>query len=656
MELAAGFASISRDGWRALAVEVLRKSGIETGSPEEALSSPTYDGVTVAPLYDQDDLPGDPGLPGEPPYVRGTRAVAGWDVRQRHAVADPEAVLADLENGVTSLWLVVGDGAIPVDALGAVLKDVYLDLAPVVLEAGGHVREAAEVLFGRGAAVKGNLGASACAGGAGVELALRCAAGFPGLAAVTVDATPYHDAGGGDAEELGCSIAQGVAELRALTGGGLSVEQALGQIEFRYAATADQFATIAKLRAARRLWARVAEVCGAPEHGGQRQHAVTSSAMMTARDPWVNMLRTTLACFAAGVGGADAVTVQPFDACLGLPDAFSRRIARNTQSLLLEESGLGHVVDPAGGSWYVERRTADLAERAWAWFQEIEAAGGITEAGGLVSGRIAATRARRDDDIAHRRFPITGVSEFPNVHEKPVRPPSPAGTSGLASAGPPAPPSAAAPPAGAPAASGDAAGAGGAHAVWEPDAQGAAGGGASEAEAGGPEAGARSAAASGEASRAGVPQAATTGGGLPRVRYAEAFEELRDLADAQPERPKVFLATIGPVAAHTARASFAANLFQAGGLDTETAGPGADPEQIATAFAVSGTAVACLCSADKLYAQHATAVAAALRKAGARKVWLAGKGEYEGVDGNLYAGCDALAVLRETFDHLEVTR
>ncbi|MEV6033289.1 methylmalonyl-CoA mutase subunit beta [Nonomuraea sp. NPDC052116] len=576
MELATGFESISRDGWRALAVEVLRKSGIETEAPEEALSTATYDGVTVAPLYDLDDLPGDPGLPGEAPYVRGARGTPGWDVRQRHAVADPEAVLADLENGVTSLWLVVGDGAIPVDALGAVIEDVYLDLAPVVLEAGDRVREAAEVLFGRGSAVRGNLGASAVEG-PGLELARRCVDGFPGLRAITVDATPYHDAGGSDAEELGCSIARGVAELRALTDGGLSVEQALGQIEFRYAATADQFATIAKLRAARRLWARVAEVCGAAGHGGQRQHAVTSSAMMTARDPWVNMLRTTLACFAAGVGGAEAVTVQPFDACLGLPDAFSRRIARNTQALLLEESGLGRVIDPAGGSWYVERRTADLAERAWAWFQEIEAAGGITRAAGLVADHIAATRARRADDVAHRRLPITGVSEFPNVHEKPVRPPTPA-------------------------------------------------------------------------------QAASETGGLPRVRYAEEFEALRDLADARPERPTVFLATIGPVAAHTARAAFAANLFQAGGLDTETAGPGADPEQIATAFAVSGASVACLCSTDKLYAQHAAAVATALRKAGARKVWLAGKGEYEGVDGNLYAGCDALAVLRETFDDLEVTR
>ncbi|MEO3884654.1 methylmalonyl-CoA mutase subunit beta [Nonomuraea sp. B5E05] len=612
MELAAGFAPVSRDDWRALAVAVLRKSGIEADSPEEALSTLTYDGVTVAPLYDAGDLPEDPGLPGAAPYVRGARAVPGWDVRQRHTVADPEAVLADLESGVTSLWLVVGPGAIPVGELGTVLKDVYLDLAPVVLEAGELAAEAAEALLGlaaaRGTTLSGNLGAS---GALGAELARRCVAGFPGLRAVVVDATPYHDAGASDAEELGCSMARGVAELRALTGGGLSVEQALGQIEFRYAATADQFATIAKLRAARRLWARVAEVCGAPEHGGQAQHAVTSAAMMTARDPWVNMLRTTLACFAAGVGGAEAVTVRPFDARLRLPDAFSRRIARNTQALLLEESGAGRVIDPAGGSWYVERRTADLAERAWGWFQEIEASGGIEAGAGLVSDRIAATRARRADDIAHRRHPITGVSEYPDLHEKPLRP---APASGTPPQGTPedirrdAPPEGSGPP------------------------------GASRAD--------RS------------PEPAEAGGsaGLPRVRYAEPFEELRDLADAQAERPKVFLATIGPVAAHTARAAFAANLFQAGGLETETAGPGTDPEQIATAFAVSGTAVACLCSSDKLYAQHAAAVATALRRAGAKKVWLAGKGDYDGVDAALHAGCDALAVLRTTFDDLEVTR
>ncbi|MER6947645.1 methylmalonyl-CoA mutase subunit beta [Nonomuraea sp. NPDC000554] len=634
MDLAAGFPGTTRDDWRALALAVLRKSGVEAGSPEEALAGHTYDDLTIAPLYDASDLPADPGLPGSPPFVRGSRTSTGWDVRQRHAAPDPEAVLADLENGVTSLWLVIGDDAIPVAELPTVLRDVYLDLAPIVLDAGPRTSEAAEALLAlaaaRGTAVTGNLGASLAtpAGGAPssqdvvVNLAKRCVADHPGLRAVTVDATPYHDAGGSDAEELGCSIALGVAHLRALTGTGasgtgLGVVQALGQLDFRYAATADQFATIAKLRAARRLWARVAEVCGAPEEGGQRQHAVTSSAMMTARDPWVNMLRTTLACFAAGVGGADAVTVQPFDTRLRLPDAFSRRIARNTQSLLLEESSLGRVIDPAGGSWYVERRTADLAERAWAWFQEIEAAGGFEAASDLIAERIAATRARRADDVAHRRFPITGVSEFPDINEKPLNRPTPTepdprepralGTRAAEEAGTP-----------------------------QTRAGGEAGGSGRVAEV--PEAGGRVGAS----------------GGV--VRYAQEFEALRDLADAQPERPKVFLATIGTVAAYTARAAFAGNLFQAGGIGTESAGPGSDPERIAAAFAASGARVACLCSSDRMYAEHATAVAAALKRAGARKLWLAGKGEYEGVDGCLYAGCDALTVLRTTFEDLEVTR
>ncbi|GAT64618.1 methylmalonyl-CoA mutase [Planomonospora sphaerica] len=626
----------TRDEWRELALGVLRKSGVQASSPEEALASTTYDGVTVAPLYDAADLPGDPGLPGAAPYLRGARPVrGGWDVRQRHEAADPEAVLADLENGVTSLWLALAPEDLP-----RVLERVHLELISVVLEAGERTGEAAEALLaiaarraadsGAAAGLTGNLGAdplglrartgSAARTGTGaaadarsgtadpadpmgtaadvradaameeaVGLARRCAAEFPGLRALVVDATPYHDAGGGDAEELGCSLATGVAYLRALTGGGLGLEQAFGQLEFRYAATADQFLTIAKLRAARRLWARVAEACGAgPEPdpadpgrtlAAQLQHAVTSSAMMTARDPWVNMLRTTLACFAAGVGGADAVTVQPFDARLGLPDAFSRRIARNTHALLVEEAHVARVTDPAGGSFYTERLTADLAERAWAWFQEIERAGGMARAleSGLVADRLAATRERRAADIARRRFPITGVSEFPNLDERlPERAPRPAAPAGA--------------------------------------------------------------------------------GGLPVVHHAREFEALRDLADAQETRPVVFLATIGPVAAHTARASFAANLFQAGGLATVSCGPLTDPGEIAAAFTASGARVACLCSGDKLYGEHAEAVAAALAGAGAKRVWLAGRGDHPNVDGNLYAGCDALAVLRETFGDLGVGR
>ncbi len=580
---AADFPPTTRERWRELALGVLRKSGIETGSPEEALSSTTYDGVTIAPLYDESDLPGDPGLPGAAPYIRGSRPAGGWDVRQRHEVADPEAVLADLENGVTSLWLTLEPQDLP-----RVLDRVHLDLISVTLDAGERTREAAEALLAlagqRGVALTGNLGADPIRdAGTAAELARRCVAGLPGLRAVVIDGTPYHDAGGGDAEELGCSVAAGVEALRTLTGAGLTVAEAFGQLEFRYAVTADQFVTIAKLRAARRLWARVAEVCGAQgeqaeEAAGQRQHAVTSSAMMTARDPWVNMLRTTLACFAAGAGGADAVTVQPFDACLGLPDAFARRIARNTHSLLVEEAGVARVMDPAGGSWYVERLTEDLAGKAWEWFQEMERAGGMVAAleSGLVTDRLAGTWRRRSDNIAHRRDPITGVSEFPNLAERlPVRAPRPVKA--------------------------------------------------------------------------------------PGVRYAQEFEALRDLADAQAVRPTVFLATLGPVAVHTARASFAANLFQAGGIATVTdpavvSGAAVDPALIAEAFAASGAKVACLCSSDRLYGEHAEAVAAALREAGALKVWLAGKGDHAGVDANLYAGCDALGVLRTTFDDLEVAR
>ena len=160
---------------------------------------------------------------------------------------------------------------------------------------------------------------------------------------------------------------------------------ALRQISFRYAADDDQFMTIAKLRAARQLWARVAEVVGEPDAGAARVHAVTSLPMMAQRDPWVNMLRTTLAAFSAGVGGADSVLVQPFDVAIpdgfpGTSASFARRMARNTQLLLLEESHIGRVLDPAGGSFFVEDLTRQLAEQAWEHFRDIESRGGFVEA------------------------------------------------------------------------------------------------------------------------------------------------------------------------------------------------------------------------------------------------------------------------------------
>jgi len=622
LSLAAEFPESNREHWQRLVEGVLRKSGAsdaEGAQAEDALATQLQDGIRVHPLYTAEDAvtgaggrsAAGPGFPGLAPYVRGSRpegsVAAGWDVRQRHTDPDParanEAVLADLENGVGSLWLAVGTAGVPVAALPEVLEGVYLDLAGIVLDAGADVTAATEQLFRvyqqRGIpehAATGNLGADPLGllarTGTGqpvdeaVALAARCAADYPGLRALTVDALPYHDAGSSPAQELGCSLATGLAYLRALTDAGLSVEQAAGQLEFRYAATADQFLTIAKLRAARRVWGRVVQASGASAGSGaaaQRQHAVTSAVMATERDPWVNMLRGTLACMAAGVGGADAVTVLPFDSALGLPDAFARRIARNTQSILVEESHLARVIDPAGGSWYVEQLTDELARAAWAWFQEIERAGGQAAAlrSGLVRERIAATWAEREADLAHRREPITGVSEFPNLAEKPVL-------------------------------------------------------------------------------RAPLPVVDVTAGqgGLPKVRRSQAFEALRSRSDAElaatGHRPRLFLAAIGPAAVHTGRSSFAANLFQAGGIET-VLGQGADAasaaESLAGTFAASGASVACVCSSDWMYAEQGEAVVAALRSAGARRVLVAGKPQaLPGADGAVFTGCDAVAVLTSTLD------
>ncbi|UQX03510.1 methylmalonyl-CoA mutase family protein [Streptomyces sp. RerS4] len=613
LSLAAEFPDATHEQWQRLVEGVLRKSGKEVSgeAAEAALSTTLEDGLITRPLYTArpDGQAPDTGFPGFAPFVRGGTpegtSASGWDVRQRIAGGDPvrvnEAALADLENGTTSLWLTVGPGGLPADGLGRALEGVYLDLAPVVLDPGAAYADATRALLAlyaeRGVAPEqaratlgiDPLGHEARTGEAldlpaAAALARESAAAWPAVRTLTVDALPYHEAGGSAAEELGLSLATGVAYLRALTDAGADVEAALGQLEFRYAATADQFLTIAKLRAARRLWARVAEACGAPAAGAQRQHAVTSPVMMTRRDPWVNMLRTTVACMAAGVGGADAVTVLPFDHELGLPDAFARRISRNTSTVLLEESHLARVIDPAGGSYYVERLTDELAHAAWAFFQTVEKAGGQAAAlrSGLVAERLAATWAARSKKLATRREPITGVSEFPLLSEKPV--------------------------------------------VREP-----------------------------------LPE--VPAGGLPRVRRDEAYEALRARSDAHlaatGARPRIFLAALGPAAAHTARATFASNLFQAGGIEPVHDPVSVDAAGAAEAYAASGAdGMAVLCSSDALYEERAAEVAAALRGAGATTVFLAGRPgtSADAVDEYVFAGCDAVAVLSSVLDRMGVPR
>jgi methylmalonyl-CoA mutase len=587
--LAGDFPTPDRAQWQELVGQVLAKRGPAPADVEAALSTTTPEGIVVAALYTRDDSPELPGLPGFAPFVRGRQARAGssWDVRARQSHPDAEAAhdeaLEDLENGATSLWLVLGEGGTPVSGLATVLDGVLLDLAPVVLDAGALYVEAAEAFLalaaGKGVEPLGNLGADPIAvlARTGTEVssdgAVALVGRAPGMRALTVDAQPYHEAGGTDADELGLSLSHGVAYLRLLTGSGLTVDQAASELEFRYAATADQFLTIAKLRAGRLLWSRVLEASGAAPQG-QLQHAVTSWAMTTVRDPWTSLLRDTLATFAAGVGGADAVTVLPFDSPIGLPGTLSRRMARNTSAILVEESHVARVTDPAGGSWYVESLTADLAAAAWKVFQDVEAAGGVVAGlkDGSVADRLAASHSAAQVRLAKRKDAITGVSEFPQLDEKPLdRPVAPASPSG----------------------------------------------------------------------------------GLPRVRRSEAHEALRDAADAFLTRtgsqPTVLAVTYGALKSHSARLDYVRNLLAPGGIVTQVASADALPTSVPP--------VAVLVAADDVEPDTVQDAIAQLRQAGATTVLRAGKSklEWPGVDGFVFIGVDALAVLADVQDKLGVT-
>lgn len=565
--------------WERLAADVLRKAGRLSESDDDALvwdklTRKTLDGIAITPL-------GTPALVADLQTAGRPDRAEEWDVRAYFA--DPEAkntaadIKLDLNNGVTSVWVEVGAGGIAATDLATALDGVLLDVAPVVLEAEDPVAAAmafASLASGQSLAAGTNLGADPLGqlvrGGTpgdadAVLSAVASKATELGCLAAVVDGTAVHDLGASDVQELGWTLAVGASYLRALVAAGYSVPQAASLIEFRYAATDEQFPTIAKLRAARRLWSRALELSGVAEGDRrQRQHAVTSRPMMSKYDPWVNMLRTCVASFSAGVGGADSVTVLPFDYHLGLADVFSRRIARNTSALLIHEAHLAKVADPAGGAFAIEKLTDDLAVAGWAEFGAIEAAGGAAAAvaDGSVLARIDGVVAERERQIALRKRPLTGLSEFPNLDERlPERRPYAAG-----------------------------------HRSVKP--------------------------------------------------WGHAFEALRD----EPAGT-VFLATMGTVAAHTARATFASNLFAAGGIATVNPGRADDVEAVLAAYngPDGGQRVVCLTGNDRAYAGWGAELAEALRAAGAQHVILAGKAP-EGVvvDDTCAMGVDALDFLNRT--------
>src|SRR5665213_838447 len=664
LSLAADFPPASYDDWRKLVDGVLK------GAPFEKLVGKTSDGLKIEPIYRRarDATP-----------IQGRPAAMPWQVMQR--IDHPDAAQAnaqtlhDLENGATGLEIEFAGGsgargfgvadASP-ETLAKLFDGVFLNagiaiaLHPVVGR-GNAGTALADLIEARGidpAKVDLRINYQAL-----TTMAVRGAAPAPwaemappfakvvrGLMArgfkgpfVLADGRPIHDAGGSEVQELGFALAVAVAYLRMLEAGGIALDRASAAISFRLSAGADQFLTMAKFRALRLLWARVEQSCGLTPKPVFIA-AETSWRMLTQRDASVNMLRATIATFSAGLGGADAITVLPHTLAVGLPDPFARRVARNTQLVLLEESNLAKVSDPAAGAGGIEALTQALCEAAWSLFQEIEQAGGVFAAleQGLIQRKVAATRAIREANIARRKEVLTGASEFPNLHEIPVA---------VLDVRPTAPP-----PVGEAAVTFDALTpmrlAAPFEALRDRSDQMLKDTGARPkvflANLGTP---------ADFTARATFAKSFFETGGIEAIDFLPPLGEASSLPLPSGERSTLQASGEGALATGQNPSPAASPSAQQRPLPT---GEVQDFAALAAAFKASGAALACLCSQDKVYAAQAALAAKALHAAGARHIYLAGRpGEQEaalraaGVEHFIFAGGDALAMLQEAWRLLE---
>jgi methylmalonyl-CoA mutase len=421
--LATGFPPPDRQAWLALVEKTLK------GAPVESLTRRTLEGLEIRPLYE--------AVTGSFP----AKSTAGWDLRALVRAADPASAnsdaLADLAQGAQSLLVRIdptgADGVAvgSAEALARVLEGVLLEVAPVALDAGLLGAKAADWL---GAAAKGApaaqlafhldpLSAFAVAGESpgpieahlisAATVAVRLAEPYPKASLFLASGRAAHEAGGGEALELALAAASALAYVKALARAGLPIAEAFERIVLGLSVDADYFLGIAKLRAARRVWARLTGACGAP--GAARIEARSSGRMLTRADPWTNLIRQTASAFAAAAGGADAIVLGAFTDPLGAPTAFARRQSRNIQLVLAEEAHVGRVIDPAGGSGYLETLTDELARAAWTRFQAIEAAGGVVRA--LESGHVADLADQSRTELAarleRREAKLLGVTDFP---------------------------------------------------------------------------------------------------------------------------------------------------------------------------------------------------------------------------------------------------
>jgi len=703
------FPPVSYDTWKAQAVADLK------GVPfEKKMIAHTYEGVDIQPIYTPESWPSanDPsGFPGSPPYTRGTKPLGhsldGWDVRQEVLHPEPaevnRIVFEELDNGVTSVELkldaaassgldaddprsseLCGRDGVMMYSLGDLdqaLQGLQMDVVPVSLEAGAAFLPAAALLAAlweeRGVEGSKVLGAfNADPLGALMrdgtlpqpldvallhmtDLAAWTKSHLPNVSSVRVSTAVYHHAGADSVQDLAFAVATAVEYLRAMTAAGLEFNAAASQIAFHETVGCKFFQSIAKLRALRKLWAKVIEACGADVKAasGLRLIVETSRRVITRRDPWVNLLRNTAATFAGAAGGADAIITLPMDAAAGLSVESTRRLARNTQLILQEECRLNQTVDPAGGSWFLEELTDEMAERAWSLFQQVEGLGGMIKAAtdGWVRDEIQAVEKRREQDMATRKAPVIGVSAHPDVFEKELSRPTQNYPDLRAKAA-------------------------ARLAKWRHDRQGnyiAALGavvanslrGSGELMASAVEA-VRAGATIGElTSTLAEPGANRQGTSTPPLGshpYAAAYEQVRDMVDAYAqahggERPRVFLANMGTRREFLARSNYARDFFETGGFEPVDNDGFTDAQAAAAAFTASRAEIAVICSTDARYATDVEQVAARLLAVGARIVALAGNpGSNEaryraaGVNQFIFIRCSALEILRSLLHQVGV--
>jgi methylmalonyl-CoA mutase len=462
----------SYEEWRQIVERQLK------GVPfEKKLITPTYEGVDIHPIYRQEDRPEGPyldSLPGFPPYVRGGAApghgLEPWAVCQELPYRTPAefnwAIRHDLERGQNLVNLVfdkatlfgqdpdeaqvgdVGRGGVSiatVDDLATALNRIDLEQVPLFLQASSAALPMTALLMalvrrqGKSTArLRGCIGMDSLhtlvregafprsLPGAYDRMAnlMSWAKKFaPQMRTVNVHGQPYHDGGGHAGQELAFVLATAVEYVREMLARGLSIDDVAQRICFSFSVGVNIFMEIAKLRAARLLWAKIITAFGGSDSSQRMSlHVRTSTWNKTIYDPYVNMLRTTVEAFAGVVGGCDSMHVGAFDEALGLPDAFSRRIARNTHLILLHEAHLNKVIDPAGGSWYIENLTDAVGCKAWGLFQEVERRGGIGQAlhQGFPQAQVAQTAAERALNIAKRKDIFVGTNVYPYLDEKPL--------------------------------------------------------------------------------------------------------------------------------------------------------------------------------------------------------------------------------------------